>query len=181
MNWEAIGAVSEIIGAVAVVVTLGYLALQIRQQNASNSLNVKNSVLDGISRVNQLMAADQELAVLFNKGLFTPDDLSDGEAAQFSWILRNYANVYIKLYQLHKEGLLSPSDWESHSRQFSSVFNSRGGRQWLQGHTGTFQDVVEELVRVPSDDLAIDLTLGRKSAAGAGARRSEPHSPEDLD
>jgi hypothetical protein len=30
MNWNAIGAVGEVIGAVAVVVTLGYLAVQIR-------------------------------------------------------------------------------------------------------------------------------------------------------
>jgi len=31
MNWEALGAIGEIVGAVAVVLTLGYLALQIRQ------------------------------------------------------------------------------------------------------------------------------------------------------
>jgi hypothetical protein len=30
MNWEAIGAIGEIVGAVAVVMTLGYLAMQIR-------------------------------------------------------------------------------------------------------------------------------------------------------
>ena len=30
MNWEALGAIGEIVGAVAVVVTLGYLAVQIR-------------------------------------------------------------------------------------------------------------------------------------------------------
>ena len=31
MNWEAIGAVGEVLGAVAVVLTLIYLSLQIRQ------------------------------------------------------------------------------------------------------------------------------------------------------
>jgi hypothetical protein len=31
MNWEALGAIGEIVGTVAVVVTLGYLAVQIRQ------------------------------------------------------------------------------------------------------------------------------------------------------
>jgi hypothetical protein len=33
MNWEAIGAVGEIVGAVAVVITLAYLAIQVRQNN----------------------------------------------------------------------------------------------------------------------------------------------------
>ena len=30
MNWEAIGAIGEIVGAVAVVLTLAYLAIQVR-------------------------------------------------------------------------------------------------------------------------------------------------------
>ena len=30
MNWEAIGAIGEIVGALAVVLTLGYLANQVR-------------------------------------------------------------------------------------------------------------------------------------------------------
>ena len=36
MNWEAIGAIGEIIGATAVVVSLVYLAGQIRTQNRQN-------------------------------------------------------------------------------------------------------------------------------------------------
>jgi len=32
MNWDAIGAVGEVIGALALVGTLGYLAVQIRSQ-----------------------------------------------------------------------------------------------------------------------------------------------------
>ncbi len=33
MNWEAIGAIGEMLGAAGVVLTLGYLAFQIRQNN----------------------------------------------------------------------------------------------------------------------------------------------------
>ena len=33
MNWDALAAISEIIGALAVVITLAYLAVQIRQSN----------------------------------------------------------------------------------------------------------------------------------------------------
>ena len=32
MNWEAIGAIGEIVGAIAVIATLGYLAYQIKEQ-----------------------------------------------------------------------------------------------------------------------------------------------------
>ncbi len=33
MNWEAFGAIAEMIGGVAVLVTLVYLALQVRQNS----------------------------------------------------------------------------------------------------------------------------------------------------
>jgi hypothetical protein len=34
MNWEAIGAIGEVLGALVVVITIGYLAVQIRQNTA---------------------------------------------------------------------------------------------------------------------------------------------------
>ena len=33
MNWEALGAIGETVGAIGVILTLGYLALQIRQNS----------------------------------------------------------------------------------------------------------------------------------------------------
>ena len=41
MNWDAISALSEFIGAIAVVVTLIYLAVQVRQ----NTQSIKTSTL----------------------------------------------------------------------------------------------------------------------------------------
>jgi hypothetical protein len=47
MNWDALGALGEIIGAIAVLVTLLYLAQQDRQSNrfaiASNEVAIRNS------------------------------------------------------------------------------------------------------------------------------------------
>ena len=50
MNWEAAGAIGEIVGALAVVATLGYLAIQVRwAKNAAadtNRLNRANNVMN---------------------------------------------------------------------------------------------------------------------------------------
>ena len=37
MNWDAIGAIGEVLGAAAVVVTLGYLAVQVRHAKAATA------------------------------------------------------------------------------------------------------------------------------------------------
>ena len=64
MNWEAIGAIGEIIGAIAVLATLLYLAQQIRQSNrfaiASNEIAIRN----GFATLNEAQFGDTEIARL---------------------------------------------------------------------------------------------------------------------
>lgn len=47
MNWDAIGAIGEIIGATAVVVSLFYLATQIRVQNRESRIASIHQVVEG--------------------------------------------------------------------------------------------------------------------------------------
>jgi len=51
MNWEAIGAVGEILGAVAVLITLVYLAIQIRQSTAQQKREELVSIQHGQNAV----------------------------------------------------------------------------------------------------------------------------------
>jgi len=44
MNWEAIGAIGEVLGAVAVFISLSYLALQIKSNTASMEVTSRQSV-----------------------------------------------------------------------------------------------------------------------------------------
>lgn len=47
MNWEAIGAVGEALGSIAVLVTLIYLAIQIRQNTAQQKREELISIQHG--------------------------------------------------------------------------------------------------------------------------------------
>jgi len=49
MNWDAIGAVGEVSGAIAVVATLGYLAVQIRQNTSAVRANSAQAFADSIN------------------------------------------------------------------------------------------------------------------------------------
>jgi len=47
MNWDAIGAVGEVVGAICVVLTLGYLAVQIRQNTRATRATTYSSTTGG--------------------------------------------------------------------------------------------------------------------------------------
>ena len=168
MNWEAAGAIGEIIGATAVIGTLLYLGLQIRQQNLAQQLQVKESILEGFNRANEHLATNPDLGALFVKGLHDPDILTDSESAQFSFLLRLYVNQYQKMYSLFSNGSLSRQEWENFAAQGAWMLNKPGGKRWLDGHRSTFSEFTNELLNCSYDDTSIDFTMGREWSKYSG-------------
>ena len=58
MNWDAIGAVGEIIGALAVVATLGYLALQVKTNTAAVNQASRQATLSGRAEAGRWVAGN---------------------------------------------------------------------------------------------------------------------------
>ena len=75
MNWEAVGAIGEIVGAIAVFLTLIYLAWQIRNQNRQAR---DASTQWGVSQFNTLRLAtlqNPEAATVMMQGYQSLEDL----------------------------------------------------------------------------------------------------------
>ena len=63
MNWDAIGAVGEIVGALAVVVSLLYLAGQIRVSNKASRNSLIQELQDTVKIVFQMNLDEAELII----------------------------------------------------------------------------------------------------------------------
>ena len=97
MAWDAIGAIGEIIGAIAVVATLAYLARQVKTQNTSTEVMMYDSVIESFSTPVAMIAENVEVARIWRVGLSEPNSLNDDEAAQFSAVFRLFINNYYKV------------------------------------------------------------------------------------
>ncbi len=64
MNWEAIGAIGEILGAIAVLATLVYLAAQIRQNSRFVQAATYHSTSRARNEFNFAVATTPELSAL---------------------------------------------------------------------------------------------------------------------
>ncbi len=58
MNWDAIGATAEALGAIAVVVTLGYLAIQVKQNTSALKAQIHESMTSGYISIVEIAAAN---------------------------------------------------------------------------------------------------------------------------
>jgi len=68
MNWEAVSAIGEALGAIAVLATLIYLSLQIRQNSQLARMQMNINGLDAFSRYRQLSNSNPEVAVKMQNG-----------------------------------------------------------------------------------------------------------------
>ena len=95
MNWEAIGAVGELVGAAAVVLTLFYLARQVREsseESRQNQEELRKSRYDALnrelSRTADEWATHSDLSGIMHRGLVDTKSLSPEE------VFRLYANLH---------------------------------------------------------------------------------------
>jgi hypothetical protein len=95
MNWEAIGAIAELVGAGAVVLTLIYLSIQLRQNTAqvthsamTTEIAAYQDMIGRISELNALRVTNPELTDLILRGEKDLDVLTENERSRyFTWIV----------------------------------------------------------------------------------------------
>ncbi len=83
MNWEAIGAVGEILAAIAVVVTLVYLAKQIRQNSQAVQVAALRDTTEQWHRWSEVLATSSELADIVARGNKSYKQLPGNEAMRY--------------------------------------------------------------------------------------------------
>lgn len=83
MNWAAIGAVGEILGAIAVVATLIYLAKQIRQNSQAVEVAALRDTTDQWNQWSEVLATSSDLADIVIKGHKSYRQLPAAEAERY--------------------------------------------------------------------------------------------------
>ncbi len=134
MNWEAIGAVGEVGGAIAVVFTLGYLAVQIRQNTRTTQFSAIQAMEQGVSNTMAAWTSSVENAVLVTKGLNAYETLSEDEQMFLQLLIRRLLLGMDANYWAFTKGILPPELWEREAEVLRRWVNSAGGRvAWERG------------------------------------------------
>lgn len=92
MDWDAIGAIAELLGAVAVIVSILYLAAQVRQSAADVRAEIIHSLHNNQVDLVSKPAVDTVLALGVEKA-HIGEPLNREERAQYSmWVLAHLIN-----------------------------------------------------------------------------------------
>jgi len=153
MNWAALGAIGELIGAFAVVATLLYLATQIRQNNASQRIAAKQEMTRQFADFVDLLVLNPELASIHDRGL-DGADLSDVEMAIFTRLLAKASWYMSVMHFQYRVQVINEGDWEE-SRSLISFYCGKPGFQrfWkfrVSAHGPEFLQYIDDEIEAAS-------------------------------
>lgn len=163
MNWDAIGAVGELLGAAAVLFTLIYLAVQIKQNTSAVATATYESTMTGFNDINVVVAGNPALASVLDRGCQNPDSLTAGEVVQFNFLLRCYSNQWWKLFKLYERGSLPEEEWAIFAREAAQFLDQPGCKPFCE-QNALFADLYADLEKHRGDVIS-DFGFGEKSQA----------------
>ena len=147
MNWDAIGATGEWAGAIAVVLTLGYLALQIRQTNKIARADSYSKIIDAHVGHHRTLNARPELVDIWHRGLIDYEELNQAEKWSFHTFIGPLVLEFQKYWFLHREGLVPDETFDMFERDIVASLLAPGGNQWWQDCKGKWPEVSDYLDR----------------------------------
>ena len=150
MDWAAVGAVGEVLGALGVIASVIYLAVQIRQNTNQLRRAEINSTLDQANAIRQRQL-DKATAELLAKVVDCPDsELSTEERvrlnAYYSMEMWQHFNIWDRV----RKGILEKQSYAFESVVRSFLAHPSGERWWRdnqQFFEPEFVEAVEAIAR----------------------------------
>jgi hypothetical protein len=139
MNWEAAGAIGEIVGALAVFITLAYLAVQIRQNTGAVRAAALDSSVNALTTVRAKIHDSGELTDIYLRGCENPESLTDAELTRFRLLLTNIVWSILNLYTQSGYANLSDSMWISQKPILKRILSTNGGKWYWKHHKSEFE------------------------------------------
>ena len=131
MDWDAIGAIGEVVGAVAVVATLFYFSLQIRNSTLAQRASTNSAIwAEWRQHQRETYIGRSDNIELYVRGLKNFDGLSGAEKRRFNFVLSSewlFIENVIKQYQF---GNVDEEDYAGWLGFFVSQIRAPGGAQW---------------------------------------------------
>lgn len=158
MNWDAVGAIAELLGAIGVIVSLVYLSIQIRintRQVGEHSRELRIATIDSVaasfSRFRDPLIRDPELAELWLRGTKDYETLGEVERVRLGRLLQELFFAHQNTYSRYKEGASSEDTWLDHRQTIAANLRQPGIRTWWATtraiYADDFEEVVETLIR----------------------------------
>ena len=132
--------IAEIFAAVAVVVSLLYVGMEVQ----SNTAAVRGAAMQAIATTDadalMTVAADADLSEIVRIGQMNPSQLSEADAFRYDTFMRQFWLSFQNIYQQSELGLIDTSVWQSYLSVICGMWSLAGTRETWSRHAEILED-----------------------------------------
>jgi hypothetical protein len=140
MNWDAISAVSQLIGSVAVVVSVLYLAVQLKSSTRVARVAAMDAAAAALRDVTKPLMENAELSKLWRTGLENLEALSAEDQARFFHAVHQFLKALETIHYHYVYGLLDPQLWAGWRELLHHYVASPGIQFYLTRRSAVFSE-----------------------------------------
>jgi len=153
MTMQDWGALGDMVGGIAVVASLIYLAIQIRQNTQQIAQSMEAAKLGALersiesaNRIRELMILHTDVADLFLRGLRDYDGLAGAERFRFDLLMSNTLSSFQGAYLRTQSVGGDPLQFEGTARLIDSLLQNPGARAWLANSNPDWRPQFREFI-----------------------------------
>ena len=155
MNWDAIGAIGEIVGAIAVVVSLIYLSIQIRTSSSLAKAQMFQSAAAEQSRVADGVTNDPQNFEAWLK-MHSGEELSTAEFARSSFLISRIVQAMLAIQIGYENGQISREFFLDAKAQTAGLFHGNArpkARKYLEKYHPNLKssEIFSEILETKAD------------------------------
>jgi hypothetical protein len=159
MNWDAIAAVAELAAAIGVILSLLYVAAQMRLNTHEISrTNSRRTYSDHAASLRAIVENDN-LSDLMIRGLESRDELNAAEKYRFDVAMGNWLQAVEQAFADYRDGSYPEEFLEVHRNTIPAFLCTPGGASWWNERqvwfSKSFRQEVERLVANPGAEAKL--------------------------
>jgi hypothetical protein len=158
MTLQDLGSAGEFAGAVAVFISLIYLAIQIRRNTRALMASTEHSVSHTWNELNVRFGTDSDAAGLLLRGWENYSELDLEERFRFTLLMRSIMQVHFDTWRQVQYGHIPAEIWQLNFSSLAIPLSRPAARTWWETnrhlYLPSFQSEVEKLLASQQSDEA---------------------------
>src|SRR6185312_4213915 len=162
MSVEQISYLAQIVASVAVVASLIFVALQIKQNTAALQRNENNSTMEQWTVIRMAIAKNRDIAELMTAGLHDERPLDAADQLRLEQMLQENAWAAFHIWDRTQRGIFPKGTFEATGGALlNSLLRTPGGGTWWRGakHIGFPPEFASDVDAMLAQDSAAPVVL----------------------
>ena len=146
MDLDALGNVGDLLGGIGVVITLLYLAAQIKQNTRSARTQSWQAAVASVCDWSRQVGMDPLSTQIVQAGSANIEALSDLEWAQFNLLMNSFLRNCENIHYQYLSGSIEESTWSGWAQRTHSLLAPPGAQAWWTSQSGAYSPEFQRFI-----------------------------------